>query len=77
MTIARAQYLHNLAASELTKAHDLLLEADSIVMDVKSLFYTSGNFAVAARLKNIQSRLNDELRAVERLLAASTPAFRQ
>lgn len=76
MTIARAQALNNLAAAELTKAHNLLLEADLIVTDVKSLFYTGGNFAVAARLTSIQSRLNDELRAVERLLAASTQAFR-
>ncbi len=77
MTIARSQSLKNLATAELTKAHDFLLEADMLVTDVKSLFYTSGNFAVAARLKNIQNRIDDELRAVERLLAASTPVFRQ
>ncbi len=67
MTSARAQSLHRLAASELTKARDFLFEADLLVTDVKSLFLNSGNFAAAARLKDIQVRLADELRAVERL----------
>ena len=62
--------------SELTKASDFLLEADLLVADVKSLFFNSGNFAAAARLKDIQGRLADELRAIERLAAASEPGFR-
>jgi hypothetical protein len=37
----------------------------------------SDNFATAARLKEIQARLADEIRTVERLIAASKPAFRQ
>jgi len=56
-------------ASELTKAHDFLYEADLLVTDVKSLFRSSGNFTIAARLKDIHGRLGDELRAVERLIA--------
>ena len=75
MTIARAQSLNRLAISELTKAHDFLYEADLLVTDVKSLFRNSGDFAIAARLKDIQGRLADELRAVERLITASTPGF--
>ena len=62
--------------SELTKASDFLLEADLLVADVKSLFFNSGNFAAAARLKDIQGRLADELRAIERLAAANEPGFR-
>ena len=73
MTIARIQSLNRLATSELTKAHDFLFEADLLVTDVKSLFFNSGDFAAAARLKDIHGRLADEIRAVERLVAASTP----
>ena len=69
MTIGRAQPL--LADSELTKAHDFLFEAHMLVTDVKSLFRNSGDFVIAARLKDIQGRLADELRTVERLIAAS------
>ena len=69
MTTARAQPL--LADSELTKAHDFLFEAHMLVTDVKSLFRNSGDFVIAARLKDIQGRLADELRTVERLIAAS------
>ena len=76
MATARTQSLNRLAASELTKAHDFLFEADLLVTDVKSLFRNSGNFAAAARLKDIQGRLADEFQAVERLIAASKPAFR-
>ncbi len=75
MTSARTHSLNALAVSELTKAHDFLFEADLLVTDVQSLFRSSGNFAAAARLKDIQVRLADELRAVERLAAASTPRF--
>ena len=76
MTTAQVQPLNTPTASELTKAHDFLYEADLLVTDVKSLFRNSGDFAIAARLKDIQSRLADEIRAVERLIAASKSAFR-
>ena len=67
MTISRAQLL--LAESELATAHDFLFEADMLVTDVRSLFFNSGDFATAARLKDIQGRLADEVQAVERLIA--------
>ena len=76
MTIAQVQPLNILTASELTKAHDFLYEADLLVTDVKSLFRNSDDFATAARLKDIQARLADEIRAVERLIAASKSVFR-
>lgn len=44
--------------------------------EVKSLFYNTGDAATAARLKDIQGRLADEIQAVERLIAASSPAAR-
>ena len=69
MTVACAQPL--LAESELAKAHDFLFEADMLVTEVKSLFFNSGDFATAARLKDIQGRLADEVQAVERLIAAA------
>ena len=75
MTTARAQPL--LADSELAKAHDFLYEADLLVTDVRSLFFNSDDFATAARLKDIQGRLADELRTVERLIAASKSVFHQ
>ena len=49
---------------------------DMLVTDVKSLFFNSGDFVTAARLKDIQGRLADEIQAVERLIAASKPVFR-
>ena len=73
MTTARAQPL--LADSELTKAHDFLFEAHMLVTDVRSLFFNIGNFATAARLKDIQARLADEVRTVERLIAGSEPGL--
>ena len=76
MTIAQIQPLNTPTASELTKAHDFLHEADLLVTDVKSLFRNSGDFVIAARLKDIQGRLADELRTVERLIAASKAVFR-
>jgi hypothetical protein len=75
MTIAQAQPLNIPTASELTKAHDFLHEADLLVTDVKSLFRNSGDFVIAARLKDIQGRLADEIRVVERLIAASKLGF--
>ena len=76
MATAQVQPLNTPTASELTKAHDFLYEADRLVTDVKSLFRSSGDFTIAARLKDIQARLADEIRALERLIAASTPAVR-
>jgi hypothetical protein len=76
MTTAQVQPLNTPTASELTKAHDFLYEADLLVTDVKSLFRNSGEFAMAARLKDIQGRLADEIKAVERLIAASKSVFR-
>jgi hypothetical protein len=70
MTIARAQHL--LAESALTKTHDFLFEAHALVTDVRSLFFNSGDFATAARLKDIQGRLADEIWAVERLIAGKS-----
>ena len=70
MTTAQVEPLITPTASELTKAHDFLYEADLLVTDVKSLFRNSGDFAIAARLKDIQGRLADEMRALERLIAA-------
>jgi hypothetical protein len=76
MTTAQVQPLNTPTASELMKAHDFLYEADLLVTDVKSLFRNSGEFAIAARLKDIQGRLADEIKAVERLIAASKSVFR-
>ncbi len=76
MTIAQVQTPNIPTVSELSKAHDFLFEADMLVTDVKLLFFNSGNFVAAARLKDIQGRLADELRAVERLIAANKSVFR-
>ena len=65
MTTARAQA--SLAAS---KARDFLFEAHMLVTDVRSLFFNSDDFATAARLKDIQGRLADEIQVLERLIAA-------
>ena len=73
MTIAQVQPLNIVAAS---KARAFLCEADILVTDVRALFLNSDDFATAARLKDIQGRLADEIQALERLIAASTPAFR-
>ena len=75
MTVAQVQPLNTPTASELTKAHDFLYEADLLVTDVKSLFFNTGDFATAARLKDIQGRLADEIRALERLIAATAPSL--
>ncbi len=73
MAIAQVQPLNIVAAS---KAHDFLFEAHMLVTNVRSLFFHSDDFATAARLKDIQGRLADELRTVERLIAASKPGLR-
>ena len=72
MTLGQVQALNIVAAS---KARDFLREADMLVTEVKSLFLSSDNFATAARLKEIQARLADEIRALERLIAATKPAY--
>ena len=74
--MAQALPLDIPTASKLTEARECLCEAAILVTDVKSLLSNSGNFVVAARLKDIQGRLTDEIWAVERLIAATTPAFR-
>ena len=53
---------------------DFLCDADMLVTEVKSLFFNTGDAATAARLKDIQGRLADEIRAVERLIAAGKSA---
>jgi len=73
MTLAHVQPLNIFATS---KAREFLCEADMLVTDVRSLFLNSDDFATAARLKDIQGRLADEIQALERLIAASTPVFR-
>ena len=75
MASTRIQPLDIPTASELTKAHDFLQEADLLVTDVKSLFRNSGDFAMVARLKDIQGRLADEVQAVERLIAGRMRAL--
>ena len=70
MITARAQPL---TASELTKARDFLWEADMLLADVKLLFLNGGDFPLAARLKDIQGRLADEIQTLERLIAVTTP----
>ena len=67
MTIAHVQPLNIFAAS---KARDFLREADMLVTDAKLLFLYTGDFATAARLKDIQGRLAGEIRVLERLIAA-------
>jgi hypothetical protein len=73
--MAQAQPLNIPTASQLTKAHDFLCEADILVTDVRTLFLSSNDFATAARLKDIQGRLADEIWALERLIeqAGSSP----
>ena len=65
MTIAQVQALNLVAAS---KARAFLCEADILVTDVRTLFLSSNDFATAARLKDIQGRLADEIQVVERAL---------
>ena len=68
-TIIEVQPRNILTPSELTKVRDFLCDADMLVTNVKSLFFNTGDFATAARLKDIQSRLADEIAALERLIA--------
>ena len=73
MTMAKVQPLNIHTASELTKARDFLCESAILVADVKSLLSDSSNFAMVARLKDIEGRLADEIWAVERLITVTTP----
>jgi hypothetical protein len=71
--MAEALHLDIPSASKLTEACELLSEAAILVSDVKSLLADGGNCATAARLKDIQGRLADEIWALERLIAVTTP----
>ena len=77
--MAKALYLDIPTPSKLTKAHEFLCEAHVLVTDVRSLFFNGDDFATAARLKDIQGRLADEVQAVERLIkqAGSSPSKRR
>jgi hypothetical protein len=72
--MAHALHLEIPTPSELTEARNCLCEATILVSDVKSLLSDSGNCAMAARLKDIQGRLADEIWAVERLIGATAPS---
>ena len=50
-----------LTAPELIAARDFLRQADMLVDGVRSLFVTIGNSAPAARLKDIEGRLQDQV----------------
>ena len=76
-TIVEVQAREILTASELTRVRDFLCDADMLVTEVKSLFFNIGDPATAARLKDIQGRLSDEIRAVERLITTRKPGFCQ
>ncbi len=61
MAITRVQPLNIFTASELTHARDFLAKAEVLVTDVRALFLNYNDFATAARLKDIQGRLADEI----------------
>ena len=73
--MAQTLHLDIPTPSKLTKAHEFLCEAAILVSNVKSLLSDSGNCAMAARLKDIQGRLADEICAVERLIDATAPGL--
>jgi hypothetical protein len=73
--MAQALHLDIPTPSKLTEAREFLCEAAILVSDVKSLLADSGNRAMAARLKDIQGRLADEIWAVERLIGATAPSL--
>jgi len=50
-----------LTARELIAARDFLRQADMLVDGVRSLFFNIGNSAPAARLNDIEGRLQDEV----------------
>ena len=59
----------NAAASELNAARDFVRQADMLVAGVRALFLNVGDSTAAARLKDIEGRLQDEVQALERLIA--------
>ena len=71
--MAHTLHLEMPTPSRLMDARDCLCEASLLVSDVKSLLSNSDNWAMSARLKDIQGRLADEIWAVERLFAAAAP----
>ncbi len=73
--MAQAQPLKIPTTSKLTEAREFLCESAILVADVKSLLSDSSNFAMVARLKDIQGRLADEIWAVERLIVATAPSL--
>ncbi len=73
--MTQAQPLNIPARSKLTEAREFLCEAAILVTDVKSLLSESGNYVMAARLKDIQGRLADEIWAVERLIDDKTRIY--
>lgn len=66
-----------LTAPELIAARDFLRQADMLVDGVRSLFFNIGNSAPAARLKDIEGRLQDEVQVVERLITKAAPKGEQ
>ena len=62
-----------LTAPELIAARDFLRQADMLVDGVRSLFVSIGNSAPAARLNDIEGRLQDEVQVLERLITKATP----
>ena len=72
--MAQALHLEIPSTLKLTEAREFLCEAAILVSDVKSLLSDSGNWAMAARLKDVQGRLADEIWAVERLITVTAPA---
>ena len=71
--MAHTLHLEMPTPSHLMDARDCLCEASLLVSDVKSLLSDSDNWAMSARLKDIQGRLADEIWAVERMIAAAAP----
>ena len=47
--------------------------ADMLVDGARSLFFNIGNSAPAARLKDIEDRLQDEVQVLERLVTKAAP----
>ena len=64
-------------APELIAARDFLRQADMLVDGVRSLFVNIGNSAPAARLKDIEGRLQDEVQVLERLITKVAPNGKQ
>ena len=62
-----------LTAPELIAARDFLRQADMLVDGVRSLFFNIGNSAPAARLNDIEGRLQDEVQVLERLITKAAP----